>query len=82
MVQMSVSNAATGCTIRMDESDERAPLGSEKSDSLLSPKSVLESKEHVSSTHACEDSRKVVVACTGMLLSSYGSNQISKVLFE
>lgn len=43
MVQISVSRAATGWTISIDESDERAPLGSEKSDSSSLPKRVLDS---------------------------------------
>lgn len=48
MVHTRVSRAATGCTMSSDGSDERAPLGSEKSESLFVSKSPLESGDAVS----------------------------------
>lgn len=45
MVQMRASKPATGCTMRMEKREDRAPLGKEKSESLSSPKSVLASTQ-------------------------------------
>ena len=42
--RIKVSKAATGCTIKMDESEERVPLGSEKlASALASPNNVIAS---------------------------------------
>lgn len=51
-----VRNAATGWTIRMDDKEDRAPAGSEKSlFSLLLPKSVCESIEVLSVPESQDD---------------------------